>query len=356
MRRKSFLCGIGSITLMLAFIIALFVTAWPVSASAQPIELSLSHLFPEVSWFHQNAVVPWKNMVEQKSKGRLKINIYPSGALAKTGTMYDAVKAGTVDIALDPGPYYIGRFPMSEATQLPLLGAQSSWAASRAWMDLYYTFPELRKEYADVHLLWLFSQGPAQLMTRKPVRKLEDMKGLIVRAPGGMGDYIKALGGSPVDIPAPESYLALSKGTIDATVFPGEAIRTFKLYEATKYVNMSNLAVQWFWAAMNKDKYNSLPKDLQKVMDECSGTVGADIVGKAWNDADKAGFELGKQKGMELIYLSPEEQKRWKQHVAPVTEKWIKTMEAKGYPAKKFVDEAKKSIEKYNKQLAGMRN
>ena len=355
MRRKSFLYGIGGITLMLAFIISPFVTAWPISASAQPIELSLNHLFPEVSWFHQKAVVPWKNMVEQKSNGKLKINIYPSGALAKSGTMYDAVKAGVVDMAIDPGPYYIGRFPMSEATQLPFLGAQSSWAASRAWMDLYYAFPELRKEYADVHLLWLFSQGPVQIITRKPVRKMEDMKGLIVRAPGGMGDYIKALGGSPVSINAPESYLALSKGTIDATVFPGEAIPTWKLHEVTKYVSMSHMAVQWFWVAMNQDKYKSLPKDLQKVIDDCSGTVGADIIGKAWNDADRAGFELAKQKGIELIDLSPQERKRWEKQVAPVTEKWIKTMEAKGYPAKKFVDEARKSIDKYNKQLAEKR-
>jgi len=352
MRRKHIFCGVGGIIIMSAFIMAV-ITVWPVSAAEKPIELSLNHLFPEVSWFHQKAVIPWKNLVEQKSNGRLKINIYPSGALAKTGTMYDAVKAGTIDIALDPGPYYIGRFPMSEATQLPFLGAKSSWAASRAWMDLYYAFPELKKEYADVHLLWLFSQGPAQIITRKPVRKLEDMKGLIVRAPGGMGDYIKVLGGSPVSIPAPECYLALTKGTIDATVFPGEALPTWKLHEATKYINMCDIAVQWFWVAMNKGKYNSLPKDLQKVIDDCSGTVGADIVGKAWNDADNAGFALAKQKGMEFIYLSPEEMKRWEKQVAPVTDKWISAMEAKGYPGKKFVDEAKKSIEKYNKQLAG---
>jgi TRAP-type transport system periplasmic protein len=353
MKRKGFVCQISGIALMLAFIVGPFLTAGPISASAKPIELSLNHLFPEVSWFHQKAVVPWKNMVERKSNNKLKINIYPSGALAKSGTMYDAVKAGVIDMAIDPGPYYIGRFPMSEATQLPFLGAQSSWAASRAWMDLYYAFPELRKEYAEVRLLWLFSQGPVQIITRKPVRKIEDMKGLIVRAPGGMGDYIKALGGSPVSINAPESYLALSKGTIDATVFPGEAIPTWKLHEVTKYVTLTNMAVQWFWVAMNKEKYNSLPKDLQKVVDECSGTVGADIVGKAWNDADEAGFELAKKKGIELIALSAEERKRWEKQVAPVTDKWIKAMEAKGYPAKKFVDEAKKSIEKYNKQLEG---
>ncbi|OPY71861.1 MAG: Lactate-binding periplasmic protein precursor [Syntrophorhabdus sp. PtaU1.Bin058] len=353
MRRRSFFYGVGGIIVILAFIVAAFVIVLPVSAAEKPIELSLNHLFPEVSWFHKNAVLPWKNLVEQKSKGRLKVNIYPSGALAKSTTMYDAVKAGAADIVLDAGPYYIGRFPMSEGTQIPLLGAKSSWVASRAWMDLYDEFPELRKEYADVKLLWLFSQGPGQLFTRKPVKKMEEVKGLIVRAPGGIGDIMKALGASPVSMPSSESYLALSKGTIDATVFPGEAIATYKLYEATKYVTMSNLYVQWFFVAMNKEKYNSLPKDLQKVIDECSGTVGTDIVGKAWNDADKVGFELGKQKGMEFIYLSPEEQKRWEQQVAPLANEWIKSMEAKGYPAKKFVDAMRKAIEKYNKQLAG---
>ncbi|MCF8143460.1 MAG: TRAP transporter substrate-binding protein [Deltaproteobacteria bacterium] len=351
MRKKGNLFGIGSIV-SFAFIIALASIASPTFASDKPIELSITHLFPEGSWFNQNAVVPWKKLIEEKSNGRLIINIYPSGALAKPGTMYDAVKAGTVDIAWDPGPYYIGRFPLSEATQLPFLGAESSWAASRAWMDLYAEFPELRKEYDDVHFLFMFSQGPGQIYTRKPVRNLEDLKGLIVRAPGGIGDIVKALGGSPVTLTAPETYLALSKGTIDATVFDLEATKLFKLYEVTKYITVANMYVQWFWAAMNKAKYNSLPKDLQKVIDECSGTVGTDIVGKAWNEADIVGRELAKQKGLELIYLSPEERKRWGEQSASVTNDWLKAMEAKGYPAKEFLEAAKKAIQKYNQKFS----
>jgi TRAP-type C4-dicarboxylate transport system substrate-binding protein len=351
MRRRRSFCRFGVIISMLTFVVLALLTV-PVSASDKPITLSITHLFPEGSWFNKNAVVPWIKLIEKKSKGKLIINNYPSAALAKPGTMYDAVKAGTVDIAWDPGPYYIGRFPLSEATQLPFLGAKSSWAASRAWMDLYSEFPQLRKEYDDVHFLFMFSQGPGQIYTRKPVRNLEELKGIIVRAPGGIGDIIKALGGSPVTLTAPETYLALSKGTIDATVFDLEAIKLFKLYEVTKYVTVANLYVQWFWAAMNKEKYNSLPKDLQNVIDECSGIVGTDIVGKAWNEADKVGVELGKQKGMEMIYLSPEEHKLWEQRSAPVTEKWVKTMEAKGYPAKKFLDAAKNAIEKYNKKFS----
>ena len=344
--------AIGSICLALLLVVLSFTVSWAKApTSSKPIELSFNHLFPEVAWCHTDVVVPWKKMVERRTNGRVKVTIYPACALAKPGNMYDAVKAGTVDICLDPGPYYMGRFPMSEATQLPFMGAHSSWAASRAWMDLYKEFPELRKEYSDVHLLWLFSQGPGQIFSRKPVRTMEDMKGLIVRAPGGLGDIVKALGGSPVSMPAPHCYLALSKGTVDATIFPAEAIRTWKLSEVTKYMNIGDFYVQWFWVAMNKKKYESLPKDIKKIIDECSGAAGADLLGKAWNAADKAGFELGKKKGMKEIHLSPEETARWERQCAPITENWIARMEAKGYPGRRFVEEAKRLIKKYNKEF-----
>ena len=345
--KKSLLVLAGSLVLVWAF------TLMPSSvvAADKPILLSFNHLFPEVAWVHTKVVVPWKKMVEEKSGGRVKINIYSGSALAKPGTMYDAVKSGTIDICLDPGPYYIGRFPMSEASQLPYLGAHSAWAASRAWMDLVQEFPELKKEYADTHLLWLFSQGPGQIFSRKPIRTMEDMKGVIVRAPGGIGDIAKALGGSPVSMSASECYLALSKGTVDATIFPCEAVQTWKLYEVTKYMTIGDFYVQWFWVAMNKNKYNSLPKDIQKIIDECSGKFGADLIGKAWNAADKEGFELGKKNGMGVITLTQEETARWQKQCAPVTEAWIAAMESKGYPGRKFVEAAKRHIEKYNKQF-----
>ena len=348
MKKRLFVVS-GVFVMVAVFVLMHFSTA--LAEKPKPIVLSFNHLFPAGSWFNTEVVVSWKKMVEEKTQGRVKINIYPSAALAKPGTMYDAVKAGAIDIALDPGPYYIGRFPLSEATQLPFLGATSCWAASRAWMDLYREFPELRKEYADTHFLWLFSQGPGQIFSKEPVRTMEDMKGRIFRAPGGIGEIVKALGGSPVSMSAGESYLALSKGTVDATIFDAEAIKVFKLSDVTKYVTVADLYVMCFWVVMNKDKYNSLPKDIQKVIDEASGIAGADLVGKAWNTADKAGFEWGLKKGMKAIYLTPEETARWKKQCAPVTEEWIKKTEAKGLPGGKFVEAAKRHIEKYNKEF-----
>ena len=114
MKRKLFEFGL---CFVLAIIVCVSFSSFAFAKKSKPVVLNFNHLFPEVSWMHQNVVVPWKQMVEEKSQGKIKVNLYPAGALAKPGTMYDAVKTGTIDICLDPGPYYWGRFPMSEATQ-----------------------------------------------------------------------------------------------------------------------------------------------------------------------------------------------------------------------------------------------
>jgi TRAP-type C4-dicarboxylate transport system substrate-binding protein len=310
--------------------------------------LNFNHLFPEVSWMHQDVVIPWKKMVEEKSQGRIKVNLYPAAALAKPGTMYDAVKTGTIDVCLEPGPYYWGRFPMSEATQLPFLGAHSSLSATLAWMDLYKKYPQLQKEYAETHLLWLFSQGPGQLFTNKPINKMEDMKGIIVRGPGAQGDFVKAVGGSPVSMPASETYLALSKGTLDATTFAGEAVRTWRLHEVTKYAIIGDFYVQWFFVAMNKAKYNSMPEDLQAVIDQCSGLTGAELTARAWDKADQEGLRIAKENGVEFIKLSQEQLDKWEKACQPLTQQWIEEMTKKGYPAVDFINDAKQLIDQYN--------
>jgi TRAP-type transport system periplasmic protein len=335
----------------MSFILALITMAilsQPAHAKKAEFVLNFNHLFPEVSWMHQEVVIPWQKMVEEKSDGRIKVNLYPAAALAKPGSMYDAVKAGTIDVCLEPGPYYWGRFPVSEATQLPFLGANSSISATRAWMDLYKKYPELQKEYAETHLLWLFGQGPGQLFTNRPVKTMDDMKGLIVRGPGAQGDFVKAVGGSPVSMPASESYIALSKKTIDATTFPGEALRTWRLYEVTKYAIMGDFYVQWFFVTMNKDKYNKLPKDLQSVIDECSGMTGATLTANAWDAADREGFELAKEKGMVFINLEETELTKWEAACDQLTKSWIEKMTKTGFPANDFIIDAKHLIKKYN--------
>jgi TRAP-type C4-dicarboxylate transport system substrate-binding protein len=321
------------------------------SAFAQKKEfvLNFNHLFPEVSWMHQDVVIPWKKMVEEKSNGRIKVNLYPAAALAKPGQMYDALKSGTIDVCLEPGPYYWGRFPISEATQLPFLGANSSISATQAWMDLYKKYPQLQKEYAETHLLWLFGQGPGQLFTNRPIKVMEDMKGLIVRGPGAQGDFVKAVGGSPVSMPASESYIALSKKTIDATTFAAEALRTWRLYEVTKYAIIGDFYVQWFFVSMNKAKYESLPKDLQLVIDDCSGMTGATLTAKAWDAADKDAYDLAKQNGMIFMDVDAQELAKWESACQPLTQSWIQKMTKTGFPAEEFINDAKELLKKYNK-------
>ena len=356
-KRKKFIAGACVVALMLMLAVGIGGCSEQSAApegdakaqeKGKPIELTFNHFFPETSWVN-DVVMEWKKMVEEKSDNRLKVTVYSSCSLSQSGEMYDAIKTGTIDLCLDAGPYYSGRFPLSTATQLPFLGARSSQAFTYAWMDLYEEFPEFSAEYSDVHLLWLFSQGPAQLLSKTPIETIEDIKGLIVRAPGDWAPHIKALNASAVDLPASESYLALSKGTVNATIFTCESISTWKLYEVCPHATVGNFFGQWFFVAMNQEKYDSLPEDLQKVIDECSGTAGAELVAKAWDEADRAGLELAADKGVKIATLKDKE--KWEEKLAPVTDSWIEEMEAKGYPAEQFVARAKELIAEYDQEI-----
>jgi TRAP-type C4-dicarboxylate transport system substrate-binding protein len=325
-------------------------TTPPAQVPNEPIELSLTHLFPPVSFLDTDVVVPWIEKIEEESNGMVKIIDYPAGGLAKPGTVYDAVIAGTVDIGIDPGAYNVGRFPMSSVCLLPLTGGKSSWVYSHAMTDLATNFQAVQDEYQDVHLLWLFCQGPGQIQSRKPIRTIEDMKGQTIRASGDISKIVSALGGSPVDLPASDCYIALQKGTIDGSTFPMESVKTWKINEVVDNYTIVNLYTAWLWVAMNKQCWDSLPSDVQQVFNKYSGAYGADICGRAWNKTDDAGFELAESEGENIIYLSPEEQERWEGQCRPIIENWIETMEADDYPATEIYDGFLSLVDKYNKQ------
>jgi TRAP-type C4-dicarboxylate transport system substrate-binding protein len=321
----------------------------PTPAPDTTIELSLTHLFPSVSWFDTDFVQPWIKQIEERSNGRVKIIDYPASGLAKPGFVYDAVLNSIVDIGIDPGAYTASRFPLSvDGCMLPMSGGKSSWVYSRVWTELAQEFPAVAQEYSDVHLLWIVCQGPSQVMCKEPVTKAEDLKGKIIRAPGVSSQMIELLGGSPADMPSSDCYMALEKNTIDGTVFPMEAVSSYKLYEVLSNYTIVNFFSAPQWVAMNKNKWDSLPADIQEVFNECSGAAGADIAGTAWKNADIKGLDIAKEKGQNIINLSEAEEARWEELCRPIVDKWISEKEAMGLPAEKLYDEIGRLMQKYN--------
>jgi len=216
-----------------------------------------------------------------------------------------------------------------ETCMLPL-GFPSGWVATHCANDFYQQF-EL-KEWDDVHVLWMSETGPSILMTKKPVRKLEDLKGLTLRAIGLQAETLKALGGTPAPSPVVEVYDGIAKGVLDGVYLPIETLKVFKFGEVVDYTTLNWQATvnANFFTVMNKDSWNKLPPDVKEVFDEVSG-IFSERYALMWNVVDLEGKAFGLEQGVELIELPPAEAARWQQAVEPVIDNYVKVLEGKGY-------------------------
>jgi TRAP-type C4-dicarboxylate transport system substrate-binding protein len=322
MKQKLFL-----ITLALAMITTLALLNSP-AFSADVIKLKFSNFFPPPAP-HSKICEEFIAEVEKRSDGRIKIQYFAGGSLLKAPRMYEGIATGITDIGLAHVEYTPGRFPVTEACDLPL-GYPSGWVANQVVNDFYRTFKP--KEWDKVQILWMHASNPNVVISKKPVRKLEDIKGLTIRAPGRVGNTIKALGGTPAPTPIMEVYDGLAKGVLDGVNTPYETLRTFRFAEVAKYVTTSwqvgNLYT--FYVAMNKNSYNKLPPDLKEIIDELSGEF-KERMALMWNSIDFAGKNFALQKGVEFIDLSAAEAEKWKKATAPVIEDYVKKMVSSGY-------------------------
>ena len=237
--------------------------------------------------------------------------------------------SGLSDIGFSVLAYTRGRFPVMAAVDLPL-GYKNGKAATQVVNEVYKKF--MPKELQDTQVMYLHAHGPGLVHTKdKAVRKLEDMKGLKFRAHGTSAEVAKALGGTPVPKPMPETYEMLQKGVVDGALYPLESDKGWKLGEVTKYCTLDFGAAYTtsFYVVMNKDKWNSLPPDIQKIIEE----INEEWVvkhGQAWDDSDEEGKQFFLSKGGEFINLDAKEMARWKKAVAPILDAYVANMKKEG--------------------------
>ena len=297
---------------------------------AQPkvITLKFSNYFPPVSRQVQIGK-EFIDEIEKRTAGRVKINYYPGGTLLTAPAMIDGIIKGITDIGYTHIEYSPGRFLVSEVCDMPL-GYPSAWVASQCMNDFYEKF--VPKEWDVVHPLWFNSSNPSLIICKKPVRKLEDLKGLIIRAPGRLGDIIKALGGTPAPTPMVEVYEAIAKGVNDGVFTPFETLKTFKFAEVVHYTTVSWQVggVYDFYVAMNNDTWKKLPPDIQAIFTEVAGMY-RERYALMWNSIDFEGLEFAKSKNVELIELSPQEAAKWKTAADVAVEGYVKQMVGKGH-------------------------
>jgi TRAP-type transport system periplasmic protein len=268
--------------------------------------------------------------VKKRTDGRVEITYYPGGTLLNPVKMYDGVVTGITDMGFSHVSYTRGRFPMMEIFELPL-GFPSGWVATGVSSDFFDKYKP--KEWNEVHVLYVTNPGPLVLLNvSKPVKTLEELKGLKIRATGQMTDVIKALGGLPIPLEMPDVYDALRRAVIDGVTVDLSTLKYWKFAEVIKYVTADwQLGSGYtFYFVMNKDKWNALTPDIQKIFNE----LALETRGKQaalWNEMDIEGRELFKSQGGQIINLSDTETAKWIRAVEPVVGTYKKTMAGKGY-------------------------
>lgn len=314
----------------------------------KPIELTYSHMWPAV-YGQATLIADWAAEIERRTDGKAKIIIYLSNSLTTGPECYEGVVKGTSDIGHQCLAYTRGRFPLSEVLDLPGYPFNAMITVLIA-NDFYTKFKPT--ELADTHVLYMHTHIPGTISTiaGKPVRTLEDLKGLRIRATGLSAKIIEALGAVPVAMSASDAYDALQKGVVDGTVGTPNMLKGFRFAEVTKYSVVCPPVgyATAFAIEMNLDTWNSLPKEIQEVFDEVS-QEWVEKTGERWNEIEIEGYEYAKGLGHEFIYLPESEAARWVEAVKPLSEAYVADMEAKGLPGKEALEYRQQLIEKYSK-------
>ena len=324
----------------------LFVATFFAAQSFAALQLTYSHMFPPTH-VHSKLMADWAKEVEKRNDGRIMIQMFPCQTLVKGSQMYDGVLNGITDIGMSLFAYTRGRFPIMEVADLPL-GSPSGVVSSKMIKEVFETLQP--NELDGVKVMYITAHGPGLVHTKdKPVRTLEDLKGLKLRATGFSAKLVSALGGTPVAMPMPETYQALSKGVVDGATFPYEAGKGFRLFDTIKYTTESQAVAyaSGFYVVMNKDRWNSIDPADQKII-EGINNEWFEMTAETWDKIDIVGREFAKEKGVESVTLAPEEVERWKKAVAPVVDEYIKHMADKSFKGKKIVDLARNAIKKYS--------
>ena len=320
-------------------------------AQAQDVTLSLHQFLPAQANVPKLVLDVWADNVEEASGGRIKIDRYPSMQLGgKPPELMDQAIDGVADIVWTVVGYTPGRYPSTEVFELPFMMTDAR-AVSRAYWEMFEKHMK-DTEFKDVHILGTWVHGPGMIHANKEVKTPADMAGLKIR--GGsrsINSLLGKLGATPVGMPVPAVPEGLSKGVIDGTTIPWEVTAALKVPELvgnhTEFDGVS-LYTLTFVLAMNKDRYESLPADLQKVIDDNSGLEFSVFAGGTQADADGPAREAAVARGNNIVTVSGADIEAWKVAAQPIYDEWVADMASKGKDGQALIDEARALIAKYS--------
>jgi TRAP-type C4-dicarboxylate transport system substrate-binding protein len=340
MNRRNTISG-----LFVALAAGLFGMSMPTAGHAAEINLTYAFFAPAKT-FPARQMQHWSDEIAKRTNGKVAVKTFPGGTLLGAKDMYDGVTKGVADIGLGSPSYDPGRFPLTSGIALPV-GFASSTQASRTLWALTKEFKP--KEYEGFKVIAMFTTEPGFIQSKTAVKNAADLAGMKLRAAGTGVPVLKALGAAPIGMPMPEVPQSVQTGVINGTMTSREVLQDFKLAESLKFVTDYPTVVVAFAAVMDQKKWDKLPADVKKVIDDLAEEMPA-WTGN-YHDKENVGAAMAwaqKEHKLQVVSLAADEKSRWDAKLKSMEDDWVKEMSAKGLPAANYV----KRLHELSKQLA----
>jgi TRAP-type transport system periplasmic protein len=321
------------------------------SVRAAEVTLRLHHFLPPKSNVHARLLDPWTKKVAELSGGKVEIQIFPSMQLGgKPPELYDQAKDGVADIVWTLPGYTPGRFPRTEVFELPFIASPRGIVNAKASQE--YAEENLGEETKDVKLLSFWSHDQGVIHCRDKIEILADLQGKKLRFPTRLaGEALKAVGAAAIGMPVPQVPESLAQGVLDGAVVPWEVVPAIKLHELVKFhteiPGTPTFYTASFFLVMNQAKYEGLPEDARKVIDETTGMTFATEAGNVWDAAGADVRKMVQDKGNTIQTLNETDKAAWMKASEPVTEAWVDEMKGKGIDAPALIESAKSLLAKH---------
>lgn len=319
----------------------------PGTSQETTITLRVEYFTPAQATLPANFIAPWAEKITAESGGRIQFEFYPAMQLGGAPSdLYDHMVDGLTDIIWVLPGYTPGRFPMTEVFELPFLTSNGEHTSGALW-DYYEA--NLVDEYADAHMIAIFTHGPGVIHSNTPITSLEDMQGLALRGPTRTVNWLlEELGAQSVGMPVPQVPENLARGVIDGAVVPWEITPSIRLSELvsnhTEFSGDKSIYVATMIFAMNREVYEALPDDLKAVIDANSGRDTSIWAGRVLDEGDAGGRQIAVDRGNNIITLDETEVARWIAAAQPVYDRWIAEMNSLGLDGQALLDQARALI------------
>jgi len=295
-----------------------------------------------------NILEPWAKSVEEKTDGRVKLNLFHGGTLGGANSVLTDVKGGVADISYMFSHYY------ADTEMFPLTLGDLPFQVTADDVPKYgeiikkYTEPYHDEMFKDVVSLGFSTGSPSYIFVNKPVRKLEDFKGMKIRAASKSDvEDIKAWGAVPVSVPAQELYDSLAKGVIDGAFTSATQYRDMSLYEVAPYFVEIPYKVIQVMPIMNKASYDKLPDDIKTIFQEDLIPELEGLFNKYLTEDSKAAVDELKEtlkKDGEVIQFDDAELERLQALSRSAWDQWLNDAKEKGYNGEEMMSKYEQTV------------